>query len=355
MTLLNAKKSLVAWFKENQRELPWRANRDPYRIWISETMLQQTTTTAVIPYFERFVKTFPTLKALASAPVEKVVEAWAGLGYYSRARNLHKSAQALYANGGFPQGHKELAELPGFGPYTSRAVSSLAFGESVGVVDGNVIRVFARAYAQNWEWWKPKARDQIQGLADTWVKDVNPYEMNQALMELGRTICTPKSPSCLLCPIRQFCKGLKDGDVTQYPLARPKREREIWQWQAHVEIKGKSIRIAKNSGIPFLREQWCLPGAAQKVKARPKKYHYKHTITHHDIFVTVTEEVSKLEVIESKWIPLEEIKQHVPASLVQKALSHLSGDGGQRLLGTAKKSSPLSRGLKRKSSTAKRN
>lgn len=346
MTLNEAKNNLVTWFKENQRELPWRANRDPYRIWISETMLQQTTTTAVIPYFERFLKTFPSLEALAKAPVEKVIEAWAGLGYYSRARNLHKSAKALHELPGFPRSHTELADLPGFGPYTSRAVSSLAFGEPVGVVDGNVIRVFARIYAQSWQWWKTKARNEIQDLADAWVKDVNPHEMNQALMELGRTICTPKSPSCLLCPVRKFCQALKKGDVTKYPSVRPKRERETWVWKAHLEIKGKKIRIAKSDQVPFLRGQWCLPGMAQRVETRPKRYHYKHTITHHDIFVTVSREVFKLKGIESKWIPLEEIKQHVPASLVQKALTHMSTDNDQRLFDSSKNSPAANRKLK---------
>src|SRR5688572_19286950 len=137
MKLDTAKRQLLEWYAQNKRALPWRENRDPYRIWISETMLQQTTTTAVIPYFERFTRKFPDLKTLAKAPQSEVVEAWAGLGYYSRARNLHKSAQALFAAGGFPRRFRELIELPGFGPYTSRSVASLAFDESVGVVDGN--------------------------------------------------------------------------------------------------------------------------------------------------------------------------------------------------------------------------
>lgn len=287
-------------------------------------MLQQTTTTAVIPFFERFVLRFPRLETLAKAAVEDVVDAWAGLGYYSRARNLHKSAQALYSRGGFPRTYAELLELPGFGPYTSRAVSSLAFDERVGVVDGNVIRVLSRFYAKSWSWWLTRERECIQTLADQWVEGVSPYQMNQALMELGRTVCTPKSPSCLLCPIRSSCQAHVKNRVEQFPLSRPRRERELWIWEALVEVRGEQIRIARNTNIPFLRKQWSLPGRARQVEARPKVFHYQHSITHHDIFVTVSRQVPKLELEESKWIPLKEIRRHVPASLVQKALAHLS-------------------------------
>src|SRR6185312_12760226 len=160
---------LLEWYRANRRELPWRASRDPYRIWISETMLQQTTTTAVIPFFERFVARFPDLKALAQSTEAEVLEMWSGLGYYSRARNLHKAAQALVARGGFPQTHEELAEFPGFGPYTARSVASLAFDQAVGVVDGNVIRVLSRCEGEDWEWWRPNVRQQIQNRADAWV------------------------------------------------------------------------------------------------------------------------------------------------------------------------------------------
>src|SRR5690606_28771755 len=135
---------LLRWYAENRRDLPWRKGRDPYRVWISEVMLQQTTVRAVIPYYERFMERFPTVAALAAAPEEQVLNSWAGLGYYSRARNLHRAAKALAELKGFPKTHMELAKLPGFGEYTSRAVSSIAFGEPVGAVDGNLIRVISR-------------------------------------------------------------------------------------------------------------------------------------------------------------------------------------------------------------------
>jgi A/G-specific adenine glycosylase len=256
---------------------------------------------------------------LAEAPVEHVLEAWSGLGYYSRARNLHKSAQALHAAGGFPRTFTELQEFPGFGPYTSRSVASLAFDESVGVVDGNVIRVLSRVYAEKWEWWKPKARDAVQRLADEWVSGVSSYQMNQALMELGRTVCMPKQTACLLCPLRRDCRAFKEGLTAQLPLSKPRREREIWVWEPTVHSRRDRVLLEKNEKIPFARGHWLLPGAARKVKAKPKQFDYKHTITHHDIYVTVQSKTGA--TADGTWVALKEIRKYAQTSLVDKALA----------------------------------
>jgi A/G-specific adenine glycosylase len=319
MNLRGPKSNLLQWYAQNKRALPWRANRDPYRIWISETMLQQTTTTAVIPYFERFVTRFPTLESLATAPQEAVLEMWAGLGYYSRARNLHKSAQALHQGGGFPRDHKSLMEFPGFGPYTARAVSSLAFDEAAGVVDGNVIRVLSRFYGLAWEWWKNKTRDEIQKLADEWVANVSSYDMNQALMELGRTVCTPKVVVCMMCPLRTDCTALKMDLITSLPKPKPHREREIWVWEPQVVITKGKLLLAKNTTVPFAKGHWVLPGMARKVKSKPARFDYKHTITHHDIYVTLIPKGATPKE-ETLWVELKEFRKYAPTSLVQKAL-----------------------------------
>lgn len=317
----NSKNSLLQWYAHNKRELPWRANRDPYRIWISETMLQQTTTTAVIPFFERFTERFPTLKSLAEAKVESVVEAWAGLGYYSRARNLHRSAQALQARGGFPRTFEELIELPGFGPYTARSVASLAFDQNVGVVDGNVIRVLARFYGAEWDWWQNKTRMEIQKLADLWVRDVSAYEMNQALMELGRTICAPKQVTCLMCPLRTDCVAFKSDRIGSIPKPKPRREREVWVWEPEVHRKNGKLLLERNSDISFLKGHWILPGEARQVKTKPAKFDYKHSITHHDIYVTLKNPRAKSSA-QSKWVAHHEVRQYAPTSLVHKAIAH---------------------------------
>lgn len=317
----SAQHHLLNWFRANKRDLPWRANRDAYRIWISETMLQQTTTTAVIPFFERFLAKFPQLDLLAAAPEGQVMEAWAGLGYYSRARNLHKAARQLHALGGFPRTYQQLLDLPGFGPYTARAVASLAFGQQVGVVDGNVIRVLSRFTGKNWEWWKPAARNEIQFLADTWAAKLPSHEINQGFMELGRTICTPRSPSCPMCPLRFTCQGLKQGRPESWPLAKPKKQKQIWWWQPEVHMRKGKLGLIRNEKLPFLKGQWLLPGQGRASARAPKKFDYRHSITHYDIFVTVRPKALRLKShAPTHWVPLEEIQQHVPTSLVLKAL-----------------------------------
>lgn len=317
-------KKLLAWYQENQRPLPWRQNRDPYRIWISETMLQQTTTTAVIPYFERFMNAFPTLNDLATAREQSVVAAWAGLGYYSRARNLHKAARLLNELNEFPQSYAELIKYPGFGPYTARAVSSLAFSEKVGVLDGNVIRVLTRYYGLKLEWWKTSARKQLQDEVDQWMQELPSEQMNQALMELGATVCTPQNPSCLLCPLVAHCQAHQQDLKEQLPLKKPKKAREVWLWQPEVHKKGQKIALIKNTYAPFLKGHWILPGQAKQTSKKPKAYDFRHSITHHDIFVTLCDSNLKMKSLKNnglKWVPKDEIKEWIPASLVQKALS----------------------------------
>lgn len=315
------KDALLRWYEANKRDLPWRKSRDPYAIWLSETMLQQTTSQAVIPYFEKFLQRFPTVKKLAQAEIGQVLELWSGLGYYSRARNLHKAAQSL--SSGFPKTSAELMELPGFGPYTSRAVASIAFGESVGVIDGNVIRVLCRWHGLEIEWWKTRERSRLQTLADEWVKDVSSSTMNQALMELGATVCLAKTPRCALCPIMSSCQGLQKSAISQLPRKKPRREKELWVWQPMIRISRGRILIARNKQAPFLRDQWLLPAVARRIKKAPKRFDFKHTITHHEIFVTLNSSPNNMTAIESKWIPLAELKHHVPVSLVQKSLAQV--------------------------------
>lgn len=315
------KTELLSWYRLNLRPLPWRINRDPYRIWLSETMLQQTTVTAVIPYFERFLKRFPTLKSLAEAQEAEVREQWAGLGYYSRASNLWKAARALHVHGGFPRTYLELSEFPGFGPYTSRAVSSLAFDEPVGVLDGNVIRVLSRVHAWPAQWWRPAERRELQATVDQWVQGTPSFEMNQAIMELGATICTPKSPTCLLCPLQKTCMALKTKQISLLPRPKPRRQREIWLWEPELSLKKGQVALSKDHDLPFLRGHLVPPGTAQRLKQKPKDYHFTHSVTHHDIFVRVRQGRNHaFGAVE--WIALDEVARHSPAALVKKVISH---------------------------------
>lgn len=333
---------LIPWYSEAKRPLPWRLNRNPYRIWISEVMLQQTTVTAVIPYYERFMERFPNLQSLADAKEESVLEYWAGLGYYSRARSLHKSAKALAAQGAgsdirkFPRSYKELLEFPGFGPYTARAVSSLAFGEKVGVVDGNVIRVLSRVLDLDLEWWKPKDRDRVQIEADrlaqatlaTTAAPVDPSDLNQALMELGATICTPQSPSCLLCPWSRDCLARTNDTIAVRPKPKPRRAIEIWQWNPEIIRHRNRVLLVENDYAPFLKGHMIWPGQVTRLKKKPKSFHYKGGVTHHEIYVTVasSKNSSRNQKKKSIWISRDEMKTKVPSSLIRKALEVLDLD-----------------------------
>lgn len=321
--------NLLEWYRANRRPLPWRANRDPYRIWISEVMLQQTTVEAVKPYFERFLTAFPTLNHLAKAPLEQVLENWAGLGYYSRARNLHKAAKTLVKLPRFPQSYQELLELPGFGPYTSRAVSSIAFGEKVGVLDGNVIRVVSRKLGEGFTWWQNSERQKMQDHVDQFSGGGPSDELNQGLMELGATICTPANPKCILCPWLKTCEGRKKGLVEKLPLKKEKRAREIWLWQPEVRLNSKKLLwFEKNLNGPFLRNELLPPGEFRQLKKKPSEFDLRHSITHHDIYIDVQIQNVKgtMKNLNGRWLAPNEVAKSSPFSIVKKVLHHALQD-----------------------------
>jgi A/G-specific adenine glycosylase len=222
------RKQLLGWFRQYHRDLPWRRTNDSYRIWLSEIMLQQTRVTAVIPYYERFLERFPDVHALATAPQEEVLRLWSGLGYYSRARNLQRAAQEIVAkhDGAFPRTEKEALALPGIGSYTAAAILSIAYGDKHAVLDGNVARVLARVFAVQGDLRDAKRWQLLQASADALLAPKSPGDWNQAMMELGATLCTPRSPQCLLCPVTQFCQARKLGLADSIPARRKKRATE---------------------------------------------------------------------------------------------------------------------------------
>jgi A/G-specific adenine glycosylase len=223
--LATFRKRLLDWFRLFQRDLPWRRTNDPYRIWLSEIMLQQTRVAAAIPYYERFLERFPDIQTLAAAPQEEVLLLWSGLGYYSRARNMQKAAQQIVAKHGgqFPKDPEQVLDLPGIGNYTAAAILSIAFGKKNAVLDGNVARVLARLGAVRGDLRASKRWQKLQENANAYLDPRSPGDWNQAMMELGATLCTPKSPQCLLCPVMQFCQGRKFGIAESLPEKRKKR------------------------------------------------------------------------------------------------------------------------------------
>jgi len=226
---------LLAWYRKHGRSLPWRETSDPYRIWISEIMLQQTTVSAVRPYFRAFVEKWPTVADLAAAPIDDVMKAWAGLGYYSRARNLKACANRLAELGGFPDTEAGLLKLPGVGPYTAAAIASIAFDRPAAVVDGNVERVVSRLYAIATP--LPDAKIEIKARVAKLVPSRRAGDFAQATMDLGATICTPKRPRCMLCPVREDCRALKAGDPEMYPVRGEKADKPARCGAAFVAVR----------------------------------------------------------------------------------------------------------------------
>lgn len=240
--------ALLDWYSEHARELPWRigpgerargVEPDPYRVWLAEIMLQQTTVPHATRYYLDFTARWPTVEALASAEDEDVMAAWAGLGYYARARNLLKCARAVAERGGWPNTEAGLRELPGIGPYTAGAVAALAFGEPSAAIDGNVDRVFARLLAAKGEWKSEKAA--IASIVRALVPADRPAEFAEALMDLGATICTPKSPNCLLCPVRAWCAAQAEGDPERYPLKPAKKPKPRRFGEVYIATRGRDV------------------------------------------------------------------------------------------------------------------
>ncbi|HEY2748287.1 MAG TPA: A/G-specific adenine glycosylase, partial [Polyangia bacterium] len=245
------RRALVAWFARGHRDMPWRRTRDPYAVWVSEIMLQQTRVETVTPYFERWMARFPTVRALAGAPLDDVLSHWAGLGYYARARNLHAAARDVVATyrGAFPATAAALRELPGVGEYTAGAIASIAFGEAAPIVDGNVVRVLSRAEALDGAADDPQLKKRVWARAGELVRadgGGRAGEFNQAMMELGATVCTPAAPGCSRCPIAGPCRARAADAVGKYPAAKTKKPpRQVHAVAVMVERDGKLLLVRR--------------------------------------------------------------------------------------------------------------
>ncbi|GKU80422.1 A/G-specific adenine glycosylase [Paenibacillus sp. L3-i20] len=258
-------KELLTWYRSGNRDLPWRKNRDPYRIWVSEIMLQQTRVDTVIPYYHTFMSKFPTVRTLAEAPEEEVLKCWEGLGYYSRARNLQAGAKMVVEkyDGIIPDDKTAVSELKGVGPYTSGAIMSIAFNRPEPAVDGNVMRVLSRFFCLEDDIAKPATRVGIEKLVVTLIPDGAAGDFNQALMELGALVCTPKSPSCLPCPVMEHCEARIMGKELELPIkTKAKAPRKEYRSAVIVLGKGENegkILVRQRPATGLLAQMWELP------------------------------------------------------------------------------------------------
>jgi len=256
---------LLGWYRENARDLPWRRTRDPYRVWVSEIMLQQTRVAAVLGYYARFLDAFPTVEALASAPEDRLLKLWEGLGYYSRARNLHKTAKLVTERGGFPDTFEGLLALPGIGEYTAAAIASASFGRRSAAVDGNVLRVVTRLTDCHDDIALPQTknaiREQVQSVFPEAEADIRVF--NQALMELGATVCVPNGPAkCLLCPVQGLCLGHARGTAEVLPVKSPKKARRVEEMTVFLLLRNNQIALRKRPASGLLAGLWEFPNVA---------------------------------------------------------------------------------------------
>ena len=290
-------KPLLAWYRTHRRALPWRRTKDPYRILVSEVMLQQTQVDTVIPYYHRFLKRFPTFGALARAPLDAVLKHWEGLGYYSRARNLHALAKIVQKNhrGRLPEQPEALRALPGIGPYTAGALLSIAFNKNAAVLDGNVERVLARYFGLTQDLRTTKERKKLWALAESLVPPGEAGDYNQAVMELGATICTPRNPDCDACPVRIQCAARKRNLTELIPFKKAAKTVPHYQIGAGVIWKGDKLLISQRPLNGLLGGLWEFPGGKRKPSESMKACVRREIKEELDISVTVGAQMAQID------------------------------------------------------------
>ncbi|MFH2219030.1 MAG: A/G-specific adenine glycosylase [Pseudomonadota bacterium] len=337
-TISRLRKRLIAWYGENQRKLPWRETDDPYRIWVSEVMLQQTQVNTVLPYYQRFFLYFPELKHLARADLQDVLKAWEGLGYYARARNLHRSAKIVFEKygGKIPENPSRFRELPGVGNYIAAAVMSIAFCQPHSVVDGNVKRVIARLLQLDAPVNKSVSYGKFKAVSDRLLDTRNPGIFNQAMMELGALKCTPRKPDCSTCPIIFFCRAHHAGTVNEYPKRVKLPPTPEYHIAVGVVYKNGHVLITRRKSEGLLGGLWEFPGgkvrkdeSAETACLREIKEEVnlsveiasfltrvKHAYTHFKVRVDVfcckyiAGDVQLKGPVDYQWIELYEIEQY---------------------------------------------
>lgn len=349
---------LIAWFEANKENLPWRRSRSPYHVWLAEIMLQQTQVATVIPYYERFLSRFPTVEALAEAPLGEVLKAWEGLGYYSRARNLHRTAQIVTQaySGEFPSQPEELMKLPGIGRYTAGAIASLAFGLDAAVLDGNVMRVLTRLFDVADDISLASTRQRLWHLAESLLPAGRAGPWNEGLMELGRRICTPRSPVCSACPLAALCEAHRLGVEEERPVRLAKARTPHYDVTAAViQREDGHILIAQRPLSGMLGGLWEFPGGKRQageslaeclsreireelgieIVVGPQITTVRHAYTHFRITLyafactLLSGEPQAIGCADWAWVTLDELDQYAFPVTDQKIIAALRGNSGQ--------------------------
>jgi len=344
-------KRLKSWYNRNKRDLPWRKTRDPYRILVSEIMLQQTQVATVIPYYLRFIRTFPMVALLARSPLQNVLKLWEGLGYYSRARNLHRAAQAIHEqwNDQVPSTVEGLSSLPGIGRYTAGAVASIAFDVAAPILDGNVRRVLCRIFAIRKDPRDAVVQERLWGLAEELLPERNVGDFNQAMMELGATVCLPRTPSCSVCPVREYCRAHRLGLQNRLPVRIEGRAIPHNDVAVALIQNGRSLMIGPRPERGLLAGLWSFPemdspnpttsrGIEREVEIRfglrskllrplePVTHTFSHKrITYHSFLFNCVSPPKHLPE-PWQWIPAEKIKDYPLPTATRKILDQITTD-----------------------------
>lgn len=334
---------LLAWYDRQGRVLPWRVRpedrdagqvADPYAVWLSEIMLQQTTVPHATPYWQKFLAEFPSVIDLANADRDRILTMWAGLGYYARARNLHKCAGVIrdQYDGNFPKTEAELLKLPGIGPYTAATIAAICFDEATNIVDGNVERVVSRIFKIDAP--LPKARPEYRRLAKTLAPKFRPGDYGQAIMDLGATICTPRSPKCQICPWQSYCAALKKGTPKDYPKKLKKAKLPIRYGAAFVLRHGDSILLRRRPDKGLLGGMMGFPGTEwgekpkDPLKAAPESRNWekcegyvKHIFTHFELRLDVYRAEAIDKSVTGVWASLKDIDEFALPTVMKKVMS----------------------------------
>ncbi|KXG75283.1 A/G-specific adenine glycosylase [Thermotalea metallivorans] len=341
--------NLICWYRQNHRKLPWRETQNPYAIWVSEVMLQQTRVETVIPYFQQFMEKFPTVEALAKAHEEEVLKAWEGLGYYSRARNLHRGAKVVaeHYGGRIPHRLKEIKKIPGIGSYTAGAILSIAYGQPVPAVDGNVMRVFSRVFCVQEDIGGEKTKKEMEKIGAVVIPPENPSFFNQGLMELGALICTPIAPKCIACPIFEACCARQKGIQHELPIKKKKTKVKEVFLEVGLVWKGDKLLITKRPGDSLLAGLWGFPAVEREkgwergksIRQELKDTYgmevtgakhvldathiFTHLKWHMEVYVACFMEEAKIEYPPVQWVTLKEIKQYPIPTAFRKVLKKI--------------------------------
>ena len=318
---------LIHWYTKNRRALPWRLTRDPFRIWISEVMLQQTRVVAAIPYYQRFLERFPSVEALASAPEQDLLAAWAGLGYYARARNLQRAAKKIIELGAFPRDYDSIRALDGVGDYTAAAIASIAFDLPHPALDGNAIRVLTRLTAERGNVTSTAVRSRLRAVADRLIDPARPGEFNQAWMELGAVVCVPKEPQCSVCPLIKHCAAHRLGCQRELPL-KLSRSSPI-EVEKQILVIKSATHILAWQRTPDSRRMagfWEFPEPAQlpsaKIGARIGAF--RHTIVNTNYSFHVYEASARRAPKGFHWLPAQRLNEFPLSTAAKKALACLA-------------------------------